>query len=359
MARQKDPIIQRRNQIEREISKLQSPHGKKKPGDFKSHSAYENWLNSRTRKLEELYEETAILDFPEGYNEVPLAIVAEELGIGLSEIQWIVGEGFVELSNVGFSSASSRVKRDELARLIEVGGEELLKRTRMEIPEMFEEALELLAHRNLIGAKAVYERIEKHDSCINPFALAIEIGIQFLENNVNELQKGIEFILQRDFDDLVPSLAAVRSVFAALPTASHLLEAVRERVAAIADGADIEPFRKSFDPYVGSKFPSQMSENQNFSIFVGDVVLDSIRRYKLLKSLQSSRAYFSDEKEKEIERVVHNAVYTALEANRTYEESPMSKLYVDQYVGLKTSRRKPPQLVELLPRCGDLSSRAR
>jgi len=51
----------------------------------------------------------------------------------------------------------------------------------------------------------------------------------------------------------------------------------------------------------------------------------------------------------EILRVVQKAVYTALEANRSYSEYLLSKLYVDKYVGIPTRRRQPPELIELLP----------
>jgi hypothetical protein len=38
------------------------------------------------------------LEFPDGYDEMPLAIVAEELGVSLSDVAWIVAEGFIEVS---------------------------------------------------------------------------------------------------------------------------------------------------------------------------------------------------------------------------------------------------------------------
>jgi len=358
MARTTNPIQQRRDQIESGISKLQSAKYQKKRIDFKSDSAFENWLNSYAEKLDELYEERTILDFPESYNEIPLAILASELGVGLSDIQSIVAEGMVEVSYVGYSPVAARVTRDEVSRAIDVGRDELMRRTRMEIPEIFEEALEALTVRDIAAAQRAYRRIEGHDSCINPFALAIEIGIHFLEGKVADVQENIEFILSRNYDGLIPSLAAVRSMFTALPKGSHLLQTIRERVIAIADGAKESPFRDSFYSYIGTRFSSQMSENQNLSIYAGDVVLDSIRRYKLLKSLQSSRSYLSEAKEQEIERVIHNAIYTALESHRTYNESPSSKMYVDMFVGVKSTRRKPPELIELLPKCGTKSAGA-
>jgi hypothetical protein len=122
-------------------------------------------------------------------------------------------------------------------------------------------------------------------------------------------------------------------------------------VIAITDGTKISPFWKSFDPYKGTQFPSQMDENQSLSIYIGDVVLASIRKYKFLEFLQSRLAQLSAAKEEEIERVIHNAIYTALEAHGTYYDSPSSRVYVDQFVGLKSKRRKPPELIQLLPKC--------
>ena len=77
--------------------------------------------------------------------------------------------------------------------------------------------------------------------------------------------------------------------------------------------------------------------------------MDSVKTYKFVKSITSSRGYLSDNREAEILRVVQNAAYTALEAYKNYNESPSSKMFVDRYVGVKTKRRQAPVLLGLLP----------
>ncbi len=62
------PIEQRRNQIERELEKLQLPKNQKKSKDFKTPEAFENWRERQTRKFNELNEEIVILDDPTEYH---------------------------------------------------------------------------------------------------------------------------------------------------------------------------------------------------------------------------------------------------------------------------------------------------
>jgi hypothetical protein len=70
----------------------------------------------------------------------------------------------------------------------------------------------------------------------------------------------------------------------------------------------------------------------------------------VVKWLNSSRGSSSDPKAEEIERVIRNAIYTALEAESTYYDSPSSKLFVDKYVELLPKRWIPSERITLLPK---------
>lgn len=91
-------------------------------------------------------------------------------------------------------------------------------------------------------------------------------------------------------------------------------------------------------------------KNKTSQFFNGDIILDAITRYKLVKSLTSSRGCISDDRESEILRVIENAIYTALEAYKHCNESPCSKMLLGRYIGAKTQRRIAAQLLELLPK---------
>lgn len=83
---------------------------------------------------------------------------------------------------------------------------------------------------------------------------------------------------------------------------------------------------------------------------MANVVIHAIEKYKFVKSVQSTRGYMSDQRQGEIERLISNAVYTALEAESSYNESATSRLFVDKYVELSPKWSKPPETIELLPK---------
>jgi len=51
-----------------------------------------------------------------------------------------------------------------------------------------------------------------------------------------------------------------------------------------------------------------------------------------------------------MERVIRNAIYTALEAENTYYDSPSSKLFVDKYVEFLPKKWVPAQHISILPK---------
>lgn len=83
---------------------------------------------------------------------------------------------------------------------------------------------------------------------------------------------------------------------------------------------------------------------------MANVVIHAIEKYKFVKSVQSTRGYMSDQRQGEIERLISNAVYTALEAESSNNESATSRLFVDKYVELSPKWSKPPETIELLPK---------
>lgn len=86
----KDPISTCRRQIEKEISRIHEPNKRKSRRDYKTIEALSGWQVRQQNKLAELHSELAMLDYPDGYYEVPLAIAAAELGLTLDEVTGVV-----------------------------------------------------------------------------------------------------------------------------------------------------------------------------------------------------------------------------------------------------------------------------
>jgi hypothetical protein len=80
------------------------------------------------------------------------------------------------------------------------------------------------------------------------------------------------------------------------------------------------------------------------------VVLFAVKKYNFSKRLSKWDGYSSDPKDEEMEQVIRSAIYTALEAEDNYYDSPSSKLFVDKYVELFPKRWKPAEHITLLPK---------
>lgn len=75
------PINKRIAQINREIEKTNLQIETKTIRQFKSESSFGQWKQKQYDKIAELEAELTILQYPEEYAELPIAFVAEELGL--------------------------------------------------------------------------------------------------------------------------------------------------------------------------------------------------------------------------------------------------------------------------------------
>src|SRR5215204_4426621 len=89
------PVAQRNEQIAREIEKLEAEYEKKTRRQFKTDEGFENWRSRNREKIAELQEELSVLKDPGRYNEIPLAIAAEELDLTLDEINSIASDNLL------------------------------------------------------------------------------------------------------------------------------------------------------------------------------------------------------------------------------------------------------------------------
>ncbi len=80
------------------------------------------------------------------------------------------------------------------------------------------------------------------------------------------------------------------------------------------------------------------------------VVLATVEKYNFKKRMSKWSSYSPTPKDEEMEMVIRNVIYTALEAESTYYDSPSSKLFVDKYVELFPKRWIPAERITLLPK---------
>jgi hypothetical protein len=344
------PIEQRRGQIERELEKLRLPKNQKTRRDFKSDDSYENWKEKQGVKFLQLNEEMIILDNPTEYNEIPLAIAATELGVTLNEMLGIVNEELVGTSFDGEFRAGARITREELARAIEIGADELVRISEQSVEEIFEEGLVFLHNGNLEAAERANERIEKFGYDAHQFSIPFGIGLELLRSDFDALSHSFWFVDSYDEMRLAAILDKLRRVVEGIEPTSHLSAMVREQILAVAEGKKQKPFERTYSSYESTEFFSQMDENQRHAMMLASVVLAAIEKYNFKKRLSKWSGWASTPKDEEMERVIRNAIYTALEAESTYYDSPSSKLFVDKFVELFPKRWIPAERIALLPK---------
>jgi hypothetical protein len=344
------PIEQRRAQIEKELEKLRLPKNQKTPRDFKTGDGFENWQERQATKLLELNEELIILDNPSDYNEIPLAIAATELGVTLNEMMQIVSEELVETSFDGEYRAGARITREELARAIEIGADEMVRIAEQSIEEIFEDAVQFLHARNIEAAEKAHERMNRfgYESSYQ-YWITCGIGIELLKGDYNGLSRSFWFVDSYDEIRLAATLDKLRRVVEGIKPANHLAAVVREQILAVAEGKKATPFDRTYSTWGSSEYFSQMDENQRHAMLFSSVVLSAVKKYNFSKRMRKWNGYSSDPKDEEMERVIRNAIYTALEAESTYYDSPSSKLFVDKFVELFPKRWKPAEHITLLP----------
>jgi hypothetical protein len=328
------PIEQRRAQIEKELEKLRLPKNQKTRRDFKSDEGFDNWEEKQGVKFLQLNEELIIVDNPTEYNEIPLAIAATELGVTLNEMLAIVREELVETSFDGEYHAGARITREELARVIEIGADELVRVTEQSVEEIFEEAVQFLHAGNLEAAEKANERIEKFGYESHQYSIPCGIGLELLRSDYDALSHSFWFVDSYDEMRLAAILDKLRRVVEGLNLADHLGAVICEQVLAVAEGKKRNPFDTSYSSWQSTEYFSQMDENQRHAMLLSSVVLAAVNKYNFKKRMNKWNGYSSDPKDEEMERIIRNAIYTALEAESTYYDSPSSKLFVDKYVDL-------------------------
>lgn len=251
----------RREQVEAAIAKLKSPQGIQTRRDFKTDNLYAVWKEKYDKRLNESTEELTMLDNPADYNEVPLAVAAEELGLTLQQVRDIIDDELIEISFDGEYRLGARVTRDELARAIEAGPQQLLRIAHQPVEEIYEETIRQLHRGDVAAAELLFDRLERNCSWESyQYETAARIGLKLLRGDLDGIEDELEFRYHNTIE-IAARLKEIRRVVQGVKTADHPSAIAREQILAVTDGAKLEPSKDA--PYRFSKEPmSAMDESQ-------------------------------------------------------------------------------------------------
>jgi phosphate uptake regulator len=280
---------------------------------------------------------------------LPTAVVAEELGLSIGLVEALIQYGEIEPTDTSEESRRDRVSRDELARVIEFGLDELLRLHEQDAAQIFEDALRHLQDGDLEAAEKAYRRIEVRDSLIGHYAMAYRIGLDLAKSNFDEAKSTINFVLREEQIERTATLSYLARLLRSIRFNEHTAEVTREHLLALADGGEFDPYRYA-GSYSSKQIGKHLDETQQHAMYVATAVDQALKNYKFRNQFLRFNDRNSPMREEEFNSIIRNAIYTALHAEATYSESAASKMYADTLKSLIPRWWAPAELLESLPR---------
>lgn len=200
MPKKRSAVEQRREQIIAQVDHLRRQLTSKTRKDYTSDYRYERWLKQSHDLIDELLGELSALEEPGEYDELPVAVVADELGLRLDQVRQIIKFSDIEATG---RRAHERVSRRELEWLAELGTNEILRRSRQSVETIFDEAVAHFRSGDLESAGRSYRRLKARQSCIGNHTLALELALKLTKGIYDEVERLIRFILNEKLHDSV------------------------------------------------------------------------------------------------------------------------------------------------------------
>lgn len=325
MPRKISAIEQRRKQITAQVERLQRRLASRTRRDYSTEFHYERWLAQSNALIDELLAELSVLEDPGEYDQLPPAVVAEELGTTTRKVRLLIRGGEILASG---KLAHEYVSREELEAACEAGVTELLRRLDQEAAEVFKESVAHLHQGQLRLAEKACWRLVARESIAGTFALPYETALLLAKAELDEVDARFRFIGrvgETERESLVHNLRRVLSGMSFLDEAA---QAIAER---ILHGDELN--KLACRKVAGSKLDDQ----QQFAMFITTVILGEInRRWK--RRLRAGQM-------EELSDVIRDAVYSSLHARENYDKLASSKQFVDAIRVLMPRYYQPAVLI--------------
>lgn len=325
MSRRSQPIAQRVRTITLQIARLQEQLSSKTRNNFTSDLHYRSWLEKTNDLLAELENELSVLADPGEYEQLPPAVVAEELGTTTSKVRLLIKGGEILASG---KLAHEYVGREELAAACEAGVKELLRRLDQEAADVFEESVSYLHQGQLGSAERACRRLIARESIVGTFALPYETALLLTRAKLDEVDARLRFIRRAEGAKRGRFIRNLQRILSGTSFQDEAAKAIAERLLNGDEAHDVD----------GPKLArSKFDELQQTAMFITTVVLEEIdRRWK-----KPSRTVQRDE----LREIIQSAVYSALHAHESYARLAPSREFVDAIRILMPRYYKPARLI--------------
>ena len=328
MPRKISAVEQRRKQISTQVERLRRRLASRTRKDYSNDFHYERWVAQSHVLIDELLMELSVLEEPGEYDQLPPAVVAEDLGITVGKVRLLIRGGEIMASG---RPAHEYVSREELAVACEIGVNELMRRLNQEAAEIFEESVVYLHQGQLRLAERSYRRLIARESIVGTLALPYETALLLAQAELAEVDARLAFIRQTKEAERARLIRNLRRILQGMSFQDEAAQAIAERFLHMREERNVDSHKI---------FSSKLEGKQQFAMFVTTVVVDEInRRWK--------RTLKIDQRE-ELRRIIQSAVYSSLHAHESYDRLASSREFVDAI------RVLMPQYYERANLIGDL-----
>lgn len=309
MPRKSSAIEQRRKQTAAQVEHLRRRLASRTRKDYSTDFHYERWVAQSNTLIDELLAELSVLDDPGEYDQLPPAVVAEELGTTTAKVRLLIKSGEILASG---NPAHEYVSREELAEACASGVKELTRRLGQEAHEIFEESIAHLHQGRLRLTERSCRRLNARESIAGAFALPYETALLLIKADLVEVETRLRFIRRAEDAARNRLLHNLRRILRGMNFQDSAAKAVAERLLHGDESQDVE----------GSKvLDLKLDEPQQLATFITTVIFNEIdRRWK--KKLRTGRR-------EELHEIVLSAVYSSLHAHESYDRLASSKEFVD------------------------------
>lgn len=317
-------VEERKQQVVRRLDHLRLSLAAKSPGHYPKEYMYKAQQRRVRELISELEAELSILNCPGEYNELPVAVVADELGLAYDQVRRLIKSGEIEARG---KTAHELISRAELERIVALGVPALLRCSQQESAEIFEQAIIHLHNGDIELSERTYRRLLARESWRGPYAPAFHIGLELIKGELDKVPSTLKLIYERgDAFQITTVITYMGRLLCGMKLKETGAQALCDQLLEMADASSTN--QKLIEV---SKQPNRKrmeEELKQYAVYLATAIQNELRKNKFRhKYLRHER--HSDDREQEFNALIQNAIYTALYAEATYDDFAESKMYVD------------------------------
>lgn len=309
MCPRSQPVAQRIHAVTTQVERLRGLLSSKSRNNFKSDVHYRSWLEKTTDLLTEWESELSALSDPGEYDQLPPAVVAEELGTTTAKVRLLIKGGEILASG---KPTHEYVSREEVEAACETGLKELTRRLEQGAAEVFEESVAYLHQGHMPLAERACRRLIARESIAGAFALPYETALYLARGELDEVDARLGFIRRAAGAEKARLIHNLRRLLHGMSIQDEAARAIAERLLHDEEASGVDG-RKT----VGSKLDDQ----QRLAMFITTVVFGELdRRWK---------RYLPPSRREELQEIIQDAVYSSLYAHESYDRLASSREFVN------------------------------